>query len=110
MGRMRVLCEKGDVVIEWDAADAASIKAAKEEFAALKKAGYNFFLTDKRGTDEKPKQVKRFDPSHGQLLVAPGAASTADKKAGRRKKAQRGGPNAFDSRTGRPIPGTPLIR
>lgn len=89
MGEMRVLTERGDERVEWDPADAASVKKAKAEFARLKKDGYLFYEVK-----ETPgKQIERFDKKLGRLIAAPGARSAADKKADARPRAMAGGPN-----------------
>lgn len=90
MGEMRVLNQKGDVKVEWDADDAESVKKAKAEFTQLKKDGYRFYeVAETRG-----KQVDRFDKKLGKLIAAPGARSEADKRTGARPRAMAGGPNA----------------
>lgn len=90
MGEIVILNEHGDVKVEWDPDDAASVKQAKDEFDRLKKDGYLFYeVAETRG-----KQVKRFTKNAGKLLAAPGAQSTADKKAGTRQRASAGGPVA----------------
>lgn len=90
MGEMRVLNRTGDVKVEWDPADAESTARAKAEFKRLQGEGYLFYeVAEARG-----KQVKRFTKNAGKLLAAPGARSTADKRADARPKAMAGGPVA----------------
>lgn len=94
MGEMTVLNQKGDIKVEWDPADADSVKRAKDEFARLKKDGYLFYeVADTRG-----KPIDRFSKGLGKILAAPGARSAADKRTGARPRAMAGGPLARTAR------------
>ena len=46
MSMLFVLNSSGDVKITWDPNNAESVTTAREEVAALKQAGYHFFLVD----------------------------------------------------------------
>lgn len=91
MGVMRVLCEQGDIRVEWDADDPESVAKAKVEFGRLKAAGFEFF-------DELGKRVKGWSARRGVLLAAPGVQHKEDKAIAPRgatrgrKKAMAGGP------------------
>jgi hypothetical protein len=50
--RLFVLDPTGDVRITWNPSDPASCARAREEVAALKAAGYSFFLVDGEPADE----------------------------------------------------------
>lgn len=90
MGEIRVLNQHGDVKVEWDPADPESTKQAREEFARLKKDGYQFYeVAETRG-----KPVTTFKKGLGKVLAAPGARSEADKRTGARPRAMAGGPVA----------------
>lgn len=94
MGEMRWLSEEGDERLEWDPADKASVKAAKDKFEKLQQDGYLFYeVAEARG-----KPVSAFSAKAGKLLAAPGARSAADKKAGARPRAMAGGPNESGAR------------
>lgn len=90
MGKLVVLNEKGDITVEWDADDAESVKKAKDEFARLKKDGYEFF----EAVETKGKRVTRFSKNLGKVIASPGVKKPEDKKTGKRGKAMGGGPNA----------------
>jgi len=89
MGQMNILTQKGDIVIEWDADNAESVKKAKAEWKKLKADGYEFF----EPVEAKGKRVKRFDKGLGRVIAAPGVKKPADKKKGTRPRAMGGGPN-----------------
>lgn len=90
MGKMNVMGPEGDIIVEWDAADPDSVAKAKAEWDRLKKDGYEFF----EPVESKGKRVKRFSKHLGRVIAAPGTKKAADKKAGTRRKAMAGGPNA----------------
>jgi hypothetical protein len=86
---MNVMGPEGDIVIEWDADDAGSVKKARAEWKRLKEDGYEFF-----DPGDKGRRVKRFSKKLGRVIAAPGVQTAKDKKEGTRKKAMSGGPNA----------------
>jgi predicted HAD superfamily phosphohydrolase YqeG len=86
MSEMLVLDQSGDTKIEWDPSDRESTQKAKEEFAKLKKDGYEFFEV----AETKGKRVTRFSKKLGKVIAAPAPAKTeAQRKGGR---AMAGGP------------------
>jgi hypothetical protein len=89
VGKLHILGPEGDVTIDWDPEDAASVKKAKDEWKSLKDSGFEFFDP----TSKKPKRIKRFSKSLGRVIAAPGVKSKEDKKKGTRGKAMSGGPN-----------------
>lgn len=94
MGTMRVLTQAGDVGVEWDPADKESVKQAKDEFARLKKEGYEFFEV----AETKGKRVTRFNKNLGKVIASPGVQSAQDKTTGARPAAMGGGPNDVSAR------------
>lgn len=104
MGEMRVLTEKGDIVIEWDPHTPESVKGAKEQWKQLKADGYEFF---EALPGEKGKRLTRFKADLARVLVVPGVKTKQDRKKGvvapgrrrgavhapAREKAMAGGPN-----------------
>jgi hypothetical protein len=90
MGRMHVLCPAGDIVVEWDPDDSESVEQAKSEWKRLKRDGYEFYEV----AQAKGKRVKQFSKKRGKVIAAPGVKTESDKKAGTRRKAFGGGPNA----------------
>lgn len=89
MNQMNVLTKAGDVVVEWQPDDEASVAKAKAEWDRLKKDGYEFF----EPVESKGKRLSKFDAKRGRVIAAPGVQTAADKKAGKRGKAMAGGPN-----------------
>lgn len=96
MGEITVLCEQGDIKIEWTVGDAEKTDRACAEFEQLKEAGFEFFLESE---GKRRKRIKEFDPKLGKLTAAPGVQRKRDrptpqKPEGSRQKAMAGGPNA----------------
>jgi len=89
VGEIIVLNEFGDVRVEWDPADSASVERAKAEWKDLKKQGYEFYAVE----ETKGKRVQRFDRKLGRVIAAPGAKTKADREKGTRPRAMAGGPN-----------------
>lgn len=95
MGEMRVLTSAGDIVVEWDADDPASVAKAKAEWDRLKEDGYEFF----KPVEAKGKRLTRWDAKAGRLIAAPGVQRKQDKpiapraRTETRKGAMAGGPN-----------------
>lgn len=93
MGEMRWLSQEGDERLEWDPADKAAVKVAKERFASLQEEGYLFYeVAETRG-----KPISKFDAKAGRIIAAPGARSASDKASGARPRAMAGGPVATAS-------------
>lgn len=90
MGEMKVMTQAGDITVSWDPDDADSVEKAKAEWDRLKKDGYEFYEV----TESKGKRLKSFSKNKGKVIAAPGVKKAADKKAGTRRKANAGGPNA----------------
>lgn len=90
MGNMRILNQRGDETLDWNAGDPASVEEARKRFDELKEQGYNFY----ESVESRGKQITEFDPNAGKLIAAPGAASKSDKQTGARPAAMRGGPLA----------------
>jgi len=96
MGEMRVMGPEGDITIKWDPNDAESVAKAEAEFEHLKTAGMEFFTP---GSGKGNRRRKKFDPSLGTIIAAPGVAKKEERKAApgstaKRPKAMRGGPVA----------------
>lgn len=51
-GTLHVLCEQGDVTLEWNADDPESVARARAEVLALKTSGFTFFVVDGTPADE----------------------------------------------------------
>lgn len=93
---LTVLDRTGDVTITWDDADGASKEKARAEIAALKTAGYLFFLLDGTAADEvaagKGALVARIVTAEELLALEPetepeaASEDQAQPKRGRPKK------------------------
>lgn len=90
MGELRVLNKSGDIKVEWDPKDAASVANAKVEWDRLKADGYEFFEV----TEAKGKKIDRFKKSAGRVIAAPGIKKPAERTSGVRQRAMAGGPNS----------------
>lgn len=88
MGRMHVLGPEGDIVVEWDPDDQASIDKAKNEWARLKADGYEFF----EPVAGKGKLLTRFNRKLGKVIAAPGVKKPIDRMSKSRPRAMAGGP------------------
>lgn len=62
MKRIEFLDASGHMSLEWDPSDAASVDAARGDFAKLRESGYSFFRVVSQ-------EVNGFDPSLGRLEV-----------------------------------------
>lgn len=91
MGEIAVLNQRGDTPIQWDPESPTQVASAKQEFARLKKEGYEFFEVV---PESKGKRVTRFDKKLGKVIASPGVQSKADKATGDRPRAMAGGPRA----------------
>lgn len=80
MGLMRVLCDQGDVIVQWDPADKDSVAQAKDEFAKLKSDGYEFYESSGGPVtkDTQAKRVTTFKKSLGSVIAAPGVKTKSD--------------------------------
>lgn len=88
MGVMHVMGPEGDIVVEWDADDQASVDKAKAEWARLKKDGFEFF----QPVEAKGKLLTRFDKKLGRVIAAPGVKKPVERVTGKRSRAMAGGP------------------
>lgn len=104
---LTALTEQGDITVEWKPDDEDSVMQAREEWDALKRAGFEFFLPAKAGG--KGRRVRTFNVDHGWVIAAPGVQTAQDRPpkpiaapgrqsrgAPKRGKAMAGGP--VDSR------------
>lgn len=95
MGTIHVLCEDGDISINWDPENEDSVKNAKTEFARLKTDGYELYAPGEEG--QRGKRMQRFSKKTGTVIAAPGVQKPEDRTAGTRTRAMAGGPvAAFD--------------
>lgn len=88
MGELRIMGLRGDEKLEWDPSDEDQTKAAHERFKALRKNGFEAYEV----ADAKGKKIDRWNKNLGKVIMAPGARSPAQQKAGTRSKAMAGGP------------------
>ena len=90
MGELIVLDQSGDIRVEWDPADPASVERARGEWASLKEAGMEFYAVQ----ETKGKRVDRFSAKLGRVIAAPGVKKPVERASGKRPRAMAGGPNA----------------
>jgi len=70
MGELRILDPThGDLKVIWDPNNENEVEAARNQFNELLRKGHQAFAVDKVG--EKAKEVKRFDPEMGKVILSP---------------------------------------
>lgn len=69
MGEMRVLGSEGDQKVIWNPSNDDEVEVAEMTFDKLKDKNYKAFLVDKKG--EPGKEMKKFKPSAGKLIMVP---------------------------------------
>lgn len=71
-GALCVLCGRGDIRLEWDQNDPASVERARAEWAALIGKGFAAFRME--GDGSAGEQVKEFDPTAREVIFVPPVA------------------------------------
>lgn len=69
MGELRIMGSKGDQKVMWDPENEDEVEASKVTFKSLIKKGFKAFKVDKKG--EAGKEIKKFDPDAGKLILVP---------------------------------------
>jgi hypothetical protein len=69
MGEMRVLASEGDHKIVWNPENDDEVEVAEMSFDQLKEKNYKAYSVDKQG--EPLKEIKKFKPSAGKLIMVP---------------------------------------
>jgi hypothetical protein len=74
MGEMKVMGREGDTKIIWDSDNDAECDNAEAQFDRLvNEEGFLAFEVTKTGRKDKNKQVRKFDPGMGKLILIPPA-------------------------------------
>lgn len=69
VGEMRVLSEKGDLRVTWNARDTDEVAAARGQFDELRGRGFLAFAVEDGGS--KGSQIDEFDPATQKMILAP---------------------------------------
>jgi hypothetical protein len=69
-GEMRILSEKGDLRVTWNARDADEVAAARSQFEELRNRGFMAYAVVP-GEGGRGEQVREFDPNAQKLILAP---------------------------------------
>jgi len=69
MGELRILGTTGDTKVIWDSENEDEVAAAEEQFDTLIEKGFLAFTV--KGSGEKGKQIKKFDPDAGKVILTP---------------------------------------
>jgi len=69
---LKILCDKGDERVVWDANNGRQAKEAKEKFLDLVKNGYSAYSVDSRG--RKNRRIDEFDVEAEEILMIPKTA------------------------------------
>jgi len=69
MGELRILGKEGDTKVIWDPENRDEVKAAREQFDALKGKGFLAFEVKNKG--DKGSEIKKFDPEAGKIILTP---------------------------------------
>lgn len=70
MGEMAVMDRgAGDLKVIWDPDNKVEVKAAREQFDKLRKAGHVAYAVDAKGG--KGKMLTEFDPEAEKIILAP---------------------------------------
>ena len=69
---MKILCEKGDERVVWDANNGHQAKQAKDRFIELLKKGYSAYSVDTKG--KKSRRIEEFDVEAEEILMIPPTA------------------------------------
>jgi hypothetical protein len=72
MGELRILCTEGDQKVVWDPNNKDQVEVARMTFDKLKEKNYKAYSVDKKG--EPLKEIKKFKPSAGSLIMTPAIA------------------------------------
>ena len=69
MGEMRILSSEGDQKVIWDPKNKDQTEVAEMTFDKLIAKNYKAFSVKKDG--EQKKEIKKFDPKAGALIMVP---------------------------------------
>ena len=69
MGEMRALNSDGDQKVIWDPDNEDEVEVAKMTFVKLTAKDFLAYSVDKKG--DKKKQIKKFDPKAGKIILIP---------------------------------------
>jgi hypothetical protein len=75
MGEMRVMGQRGDTKIIWDADNDAEVSSARATFNRLREQRFLAFSVAKTG--EKGERIGAFDPDAEKLIMVPPMAGGA---------------------------------
>lgn len=74
MGEIRMLCEKGDVRVQWNPDNPEEVKTAEEMFLRLKEKGHLFFRIQKTGLlrkkEKRGERIRAFSEAKDGAMLA----------------------------------------
>lgn len=70
VGEMRILSDKGDTRVTWNARDTDEVEAARAQFQTLVDRGFRAFAVE-AGSGGKGEMITEFNPDTQKVILAP---------------------------------------
>lgn len=68
MGKLRILNQRGDATVAWEATEEAAVREAERIFEEQRRRGATAFRAD---PNSEPVRIERFEPEAEQILIVP---------------------------------------